>query len=137
MSKEVRGGAEIPISTMHGDITGMGDAKIGAGYKADHGIQSEAELPDERIYAIAYRKFRLTKKKGESAASLEFKTKWEPFSKSRSEGDSEGMCFEADIAGTDDDEECEEVCTVISEASGDVEAVRITVLNEDDSDDDE
>ncbi|KAI1064837.1 hypothetical protein LB507_001221 [Fusarium sp. FIESC RH6] len=136
MLSEVRGGVDIPISTIHGDVTGMGDAKIGGGYKADRGIKSEAELPDERIYAIAYRKIRVTRKKGESVATLDLKTKWEPFSKSRSEGDSEEY-FEAGIAGIDDDEECEEVCIVRSEASGDGEAVRIAVLNEDDSDDDE
>ncbi|PNP42448.1 hypothetical protein TGAMA5MH_05189 [Trichoderma gamsii] len=128
-SGNLSGGITAPISTAQGDPSGMADIKASAAHKTRREIQGQATILGERIYAIAYRKIKITSRKGVVAATLDLKTMWESFSGARGEDDSEDgeEYFEACISGADDDGNCD-VFVIDSAPGGDGAAVRIGLL---------
>ncbi|KAI0412885.1 hypothetical protein F5X98DRAFT_305089 [Xylaria grammica] len=135
-SHYVGGGVSAPVSALSGDLSGTADVKVSAAHKAGHKVQGQAVLPGERIYAIAYRKIRVMTRKGVLTVTADIKTKWEPFSGERGRGRDESVHFEADVSTSDDDEDCK-VFVIDPPEGGDGEVVRIGLLNEDDSGEDE
>jgi len=127
---------KLPIGAVVGDPSGMADIKLGAGHKTNRDAQGQAVLPGERIYAIGYRKIKITTHKGALAATLDLKTKWESFAGARGEGEDEDVYLQADISSANDDDDCE-VFVIDPEPGENGEAVRIGVLSEDYSSEDE
>ncbi|KAI1355887.1 hypothetical protein F5Y01DRAFT_267995 [Xylaria sp. FL0043] len=139
VSHTVGGGIRAPIGAAYGDPSGMADVAVRAAHTAARDVQSQATLPGERIYAIAYRKIRVTTRKGIlTAATANVKTKWEPFSGERAEGEEdEPVHFEADMSAVDDDEEDIKILFVNSQQREGGDHVRIGLLDEDNSSEDE
>ncbi|KAH6974441.1 hypothetical protein BKA56DRAFT_675873 [Ilyonectria sp. MPI-CAGE-AT-0026] len=130
--------ATAPVGTALGDPTGTIDLTVAAGHRSDSAAQGRTTAPGERIYSIAYRRVRVSTRRGTITATLDQKTKWEPFSGARGEGVEGDVYYEACVAG--DDEQEEEGCEVftLGPAAGEGgETVRIGVLADDGDSDEE
>ncbi|QYS95107.1 hypothetical protein H0G86_002421 [Trichoderma simmonsii] len=141
-SGNLSGTITVPISATQGDLSGILDVKTSAARKTKREIQSQATIPGERIYAIAYRKIKITTRKGVVAAALDLKTMWESFSGARGgddeddedyedgEGDEDGEVYlEAGMSSDDDDEDCE-IFVINSALGSNGQAVRIGLLED-------
>ena len=133
MSTETRTDLHQPLSTTQGGVVGVADVEAGVGRKATQEIRTQAEVPGERIYAIAYRKIRIKTRKRDKTISLDLKTKWKPFNASRSRDSDESTYLEAEVSNTDDMEDCDDIFTVNSVSGEDSEPVRIAVMQDNSS----
>lgn len=132
-SAEIRSDLHQPLSTMQGDAVGIADVGAGVGLMATQKILAQAEVPGERIYAIAYRKIRIKTRKRDAKVSLDMKTRWKPFNASRSRNSDGSTYFEAKVSQADDMEDCDDIFTVSSVSGKDSEPVRIAVMQDNSS----
>ncbi|KAL3429314.1 hypothetical protein BDV09DRAFT_200714 [Aspergillus tetrazonus] len=95
-----------PLSTAQGDPSGTGDLAVEAGRTQTTSARGIMGSPGERIYAVCYRKIKLSKEHGKLRGFLEQSTKWRSFATERDDNGDEEY-FQADLAEGDDQEDYE------------------------------
>lgn len=108
-SKSRNTGANVgaPISTALGDPMGLADSGFQVANNREKNARINMGAPGERIYAIQYRKIKVSFVKGVVKATLDRKNKWEPFAGMRGDfTDVEDMHLEAYMSDIDD-EDCD------------------------------
>lgn len=80
---EASANAKAPISEVVGDPSGTADAEGEAGHEDLEEVAGDTETTGERIYAICYRKVRITFHKQMIEVKLLRGNQWEPFAKTR------------------------------------------------------
>ena len=100
----VEGHATVPVGEIMGDPTGITDVGAKAGYAKKHEASAAMTARGERIYAICYRKVKVTSIGKGVAATLAQDNVWEAFAASRGEedDDEEDEFVKAELQGEDD-----------------------------------
>lgn len=103
-STDISGKGTVPISTAHGDPSGLADVELAAGSRANGDEKGDMRTPGERIYAICYRKVIIPSRDGKATPMLEQTNKWKPFAGKRGEPDDD---LRTDAPDRNDDKECD------------------------------
>lgn len=98
-TSEASGKTEVPVSEAVGDPTGSVNASLSGGHKSLEEVKGGTETTGERIYAICFRKVRITKEKKELKASLK-SSQWQPFATTRGKDGNSDIILEAALDGT-------------------------------------
>ena len=105
-SGETSAKAKAPISEGLGDGTGLADVGASGGHKGSLGVKADVETVGERIYAICYRRVKVSLIHGEVSARLVPGNVWKSFMATRSNAEQDDDYLEADIDELDDVEGC-------------------------------
>ena len=106
-SGETSAKTKAPISEGLGDGTGSADVGGSGGHKGSVGVKADVETVGERIYAICYRRVKVSLIRGEISARLVPGNVWKSFmATTRDNSEQDDDYLEADIEELDDVEGC-------------------------------
>ena len=105
-SGETSAKTKAPISEGLGDGTGSADVGGSGGHKGSVGVKADLETVGERIYAICYRRVKVSLIRGEISAKLVPGNVWKSFMATRGNAEQDDDYLEADIEELDDVEGC-------------------------------
>jgi hypothetical protein len=95
-STEASGKTEVPISEATGDPSGSANVKLSGGYKSLEEVKGGIETTGERIYALCFRRVKVTLEKKELKATLK-SNQWQPFATTRGKDERIDIVLEADL----------------------------------------
>jgi hypothetical protein len=104
---EGSGKATAPAGEAVGDASGSIDVEAEGGHKVWDEVKGNTKTTGERIYAICYRKVKITFHDGSVDAKLVRGNKWKTFAATRGKSKTEDEYLEADIENEDDSADCE------------------------------
>jgi hypothetical protein len=99
---EASGKSKIPGSELAGDPTGAVDVVAAGGHKGLEEVKGGTETTGERIYAICYRRVKITCHNQKVEAKLLKGNRWQPFAAIRGGKEEVDEYYEADLDEQDD-----------------------------------
>jgi hypothetical protein len=91
---EASGKTEVPVSEGAGDPIGSVNIGLRGGHKSLEQVKGGTETTGERIYAICFRRVKITREKKELKATLK-SSQWQPFATTRGKDENGDVILEA------------------------------------------